>query len=97
MAIVRAGFGRVRGTDGDPRQIGVAQINSNLATFIRTIVILAVTAALISWRGEWEPLNKISSRFPALPGTVRRCDRTFLAVLLSSNQRGTGLRCRADR
>ena len=43
-------------------KIGVAQINSNLATFIRTIVILLVTAALVSWRGEWEPLNKMSSR-----------------------------------
>lgn len=43
-------------------KVGVAQINSNLATFIRTIVILVVTAALITSRGEWEPLNKISSR-----------------------------------
>ena len=43
-------------------KVGVAQINSNLATFIRTIVILAVTAAIITWRNEWEPLNKLSSR-----------------------------------
>jgi len=35
-------------------KIGVANINSNLATFIRTIVILIVTSIIISWRGEWQ-------------------------------------------
>lgn len=34
-------------------KLGVAGINSNLATFIRTVVILAVTAAILSLRGEW--------------------------------------------
>jgi transporter family protein len=43
-------------------KVGVTQINSNLATFIRTIVILIVTAAIVSWRSEWEPLNRLSSR-----------------------------------
>ena len=36
-------------------KIGVAAINSNLATFIRTVVILGVTATIISWRSEWRP------------------------------------------
>ncbi len=43
-------------------KVGVAQINSNLATLIRTLVILAVTSLIISWRSEWEPLNKLSGR-----------------------------------
>lgn len=43
-------------------KIGVSEINSNLATFIRTVVILVVTAAIVSWRTEWEPLNRLSSR-----------------------------------
>jgi transporter family protein len=34
-------------------KLGVAGINSNLATFIRTIVILLVTAGILSLRGEW--------------------------------------------
>jgi transporter family protein len=34
-------------------KLGVAGINSNLATFIRTLVILAITAAILSFRGEW--------------------------------------------
>lgn len=35
-------------------KIGVAQLNSNLATLVRTIVILLVTAAIVSARGEWQ-------------------------------------------
>ena len=34
-------------------KVGVAGLNSNLATLIRTIVILAVTAAIVSLRREW--------------------------------------------
>lgn len=34
-------------------KIGVSEINSNLATFIRTIIILVMTAALISFKSEW--------------------------------------------
>jgi bacterial/archaeal transporter family protein len=42
-------------------KIGVAGINSNLATFIRTIVILGVTAAILTLRVEWRPATTISS------------------------------------
>lgn len=35
-------------------KIGVAHVNSNMATLIRTIVILLVTAAIISARSEWQ-------------------------------------------
>ncbi|MDY4595236.1 MAG: EamA family transporter [[Pasteurella] aerogenes] len=34
-------------------KLGVEGINSNLATFIRTIVVLLVTGGIISWRHEW--------------------------------------------
>lgn len=34
-------------------KLGVAGLNSNLATFIRTIVILLVCAAIVTWRREW--------------------------------------------
>jgi bacterial/archaeal transporter family protein len=34
-------------------KLGVAGINSNLATFIRTLVILGVTAGILSFRAEW--------------------------------------------
>ena len=35
-------------------KIGVAQMNSNMATLIRTVVILLVTAMIISARSEWQ-------------------------------------------
>ena len=39
---------------------GVAEVNSNLATLIRTTVILGISALIVSWRREWEPLSKLS-------------------------------------
>ena len=41
-------------------KLGVSEINSNLATFIRTIVILIVTCGIISLRHEWQPIHKLS-------------------------------------
>lgn len=41
-------------------KLGIAGLNSNLATLIRTLVILAVIAAMISWRGEWQKPGGIS-------------------------------------
>jgi transporter family protein len=35
-------------------KVGVSDINSDLATFYRTIVILAVSALLVSARHEWQ-------------------------------------------
>lgn len=42
-------------------KIGVAGINSNLATLIRTVVILLVTAAILWLRDEWRPTAPISA------------------------------------
>ncbi|MBI1174105.1 MAG: EamA family transporter [Sideroxydans sp.] len=35
-------------------KVGVAHINSDLATFIRTVVILGVAAFIVSVRNEWQ-------------------------------------------
>ncbi|HAT30861.1 MAG TPA: hypothetical protein DCW29_08440 [Janthinobacterium sp.] len=35
-------------------KVGVAHMNSNLATLIRTIVIFLVTAAIVTARAEWQ-------------------------------------------
>lgn len=40
-------------------KIGVADINSNLATFIRTVVILVLIAGIVTLRGEWESPAKM--------------------------------------
>ena len=41
-------------------KIGVGEINSNLATLIRTVVILVVIGGLVTLRAEWQPLHKLS-------------------------------------
>lgn len=41
-------------------KIGVSEINSNLATFFRTMVILIVTALLVWSRHEWQRPDHLS-------------------------------------
>lgn len=43
-------------------KIGVAGVSSNLATFIRTVVILGVTAAILTWREEWRAPTEIHAK-----------------------------------
>jgi transporter family protein len=43
-------------------KVGVAELNSDLATFIRTVVILFVSAALVWLRGEWQRPDHVSVR-----------------------------------
>jgi bacterial/archaeal transporter family protein len=45
-------------------KLGVSEVNSDLATLIRTIVIFVVAVIVVSARGAWEPLNRVS-RFGA--------------------------------
>ncbi len=52
-------------------KVGVEQVNADFATFVRTIVILLVLAALVSATGEWQNPATISGRtylFLALSG-----------------------------
>jgi len=43
-------------------KIGVKDINSNLATFIRTIVILIFSFLLVTMRSEWHRIDKLSTK-----------------------------------
>ena len=43
-------------------KVGVTELNSNLATFIRTLVILAVGGLLVTARGEWQRPDTLSSK-----------------------------------
>jgi len=49
-------------------KIGVENISSNLATLIRTIVILAVTAAIVTANREWQPPASLAGRTYAFLG-----------------------------
>ena len=43
-------------------KIGIENINSDFATFIRTIVIFVVLAAMLTLLGEWQPLASVPSK-----------------------------------
>jgi transporter family protein len=43
-------------------KIGVSGLNSDLATLIRTGVVLCVLLALVTATGQWQPLQDISRR-----------------------------------
>ena len=43
-------------------KVGVEGVNSDFATFLRTLVVVAVLAAILSAFGEWRPLQEISGR-----------------------------------
>ncbi len=43
-------------------KLGVENINSNFATFIRTGFVLLLTLAVVSAARQWQPLNSISGR-----------------------------------
>ena len=43
-------------------KVGVSEMNSDLATFLRTLVILLVTALLICARHEWQRPDALSAK-----------------------------------
>ena len=42
-------------------KLGVANIDSDLATFVRTLIIAALVGAILSCRQEWKPLWQMSA------------------------------------
>lgn len=52
-------------------KVGVAQINSNLATFLRTVVVLLFAGAIVTARSEWTGVGNVPAKsmtFLALSG-----------------------------
>jgi len=43
-------------------KVGVAGVNSDLATFIRTLVVAAVLAAIVAGTKQWQPLSSIGRK-----------------------------------
>ncbi|WP_112941726.1 MULTISPECIES: EamA family transporter [unclassified Rhizobium] len=43
-------------------KIGVAGVNSDFATLIRTVVILVIISAIVMASGQWQPFSSISSK-----------------------------------
>lgn len=61
-------------------KIGIAHINADFATFIRTLVILAILALIVMTTGQWQSLAEISSR-------------TYLFLILSGLATGASWLC----
>jgi len=58
-ALLSAGFAALTAIFA---KVGVENINPDLATFFRTIVIVTVLAAILMARGMFQPLSSISGR-----------------------------------
>ena len=43
-------------------KVGVENVNSDLATFIRTVVILMIVAAIVSATGQWRGMGDVGGR-----------------------------------
>ena len=43
-------------------KVGVENVGSDFATFIRTIVILCAAGAILALTGQWQPLGSVSAR-----------------------------------
>jgi bacterial/archaeal transporter family protein len=61
-------------------KIGVENVNSDLATFIRTIVVILVLAGILVLTGKWQPPAAVSAR-------------TYLFLLLSGLGTGASWLC----
>jgi transporter family protein len=61
-------------------KIGVADIGSDFATFLRTVVILFVVAGLLMATGQWQPLASVSGR-------------TYIFLVLSGMATGASWLC----
>ncbi len=76
-AVLSAGFAALTAIFA---KIGVENINSDFATFLRTLVVIAVLAAMLTALGEWSPLGGISRR-------------TYLVLALSGLATGASWLC----
>ena len=61
-------------------KVGVAGVDSDFATLIRTVVILALVAAIAGMRGAWQPVAEVPAR-------------TWLFLLLSGLATGASWLC----
>jgi bacterial/archaeal transporter family protein len=64
-------------------KVGVENVGADFATFIRTVVILCVLAAIITATGEWQTLEGISARsilFLVFSGCATRSSNIWLLI-----------------
>ena len=58
-ALLSAGFAALTAIFA---KIGISGLNSDFATFIRTVVILAALGAFLTGTGQWQPVESVPGR-----------------------------------
>jgi transporter family protein len=76
-ALLSAGFAALTAVFA---KLGVGSVGSDLATFIRTLVVLCALAAILTGTGQWQP-----------PGTIS--GRAYVFLLLSGLATGASWLC----
>ena len=61
-------------------KVGVENVNSDFATFVRTIVVLCALGAILIGTGQWQPIASVSAR-------------TYLFLILSGLATGASWIC----
>jgi transporter family protein len=61
-------------------KVGIESVNSDFATFIRTLVIICALVGILAVTGEWQPLSSVSTR-------------SYLFLLLSGLATGASWLC----
>ena len=62
-------------------KIGVSDINSDMATLIRTVIILCVLALIVLATGQWQELSGNNITHVAVPDALGAGHGGFLGVL----------------
>jgi hypothetical protein len=78
-------------------KVGVENIGSDLATFIRTIVVIVTLGFLLAITGQFQAPGTISGRTYSVPAAVGAWHRRVVAVLFPRAQTRAGGAGRADR
>lgn len=76
-ALLSAGFAALTAIFA---KIGVENVSSDFATFIRTLVVLLLAGGIVWFGGQWQPLASVSAR-------------TYLFLLLSGLATGASWLC----
>ena len=72
-------------------KVGIKDVDSNLATAIRTVVVVAMSWLMVFITNAQSGITNISKK-SWIPYFVRPCNRCFVALLLQSNTNRRGFK-----
>src|SRR5437764_12303230 len=93
-AVLSAGFAALTAIFA---KVGVENVNSDFATFIRTIVILFALGAILASTGQWQSARQRLAPKLFVPDPFRSGNGRFLGVLFSRAKAGRRRARRTNR